>query len=189
MTATRQVLFAGLALASLAVLPACSGQPAASATAATPISTPAPATPSPSPRAPELTQPALAQAELPLAVVHKSPTCGCCTAWVDHMRQAGFRVEVREEDDLDPIKRGLGVPAGKGSCHTAEIGGYVVEGHVPADDVKRLLREKPDAVGLVLPGMPTGSPGMEAPDGRVQPYTVELVQRDGSTTPYARHDH
>ena len=124
---------------------------------------------------------------LPLVVVHKNPTCGCCEGWVDHMRQAGFRVEVRDEDNLDPVKQRLGVPHGKGSCHTAEVGGYLVEGHVPAQDVKRLLAEKPDAKGLVLPGMPMGSPGMEMPDGTVQPYTVELVKPDGSTSAYAVH--
>jgi hypothetical protein len=106
---------------------------------------------------------------------------------VDHLREAGFRVEVRNEDNLNPIKERLGVPYGKGSCHTAEIGGYVIEGHVPAEDIKRLLSEKPDAKGLVLPGMPLGSPGMEVPDGTVQPYAVELVRRDGSTVAYAGH--
>jgi hypothetical protein len=124
---------------------------------------------------------------LPLAIVHKSPSCGCCGLWVEHLRQAGFKVEVRNEDDLNPIKERLGVPYGKGSCHTAEIGGYVVEGHVPAEDIKRMLAEKPNARGLVLPGMPLGSPGMEVPDGTVQPYTVELMQRDGSTVAYAGH--
>lgn len=124
---------------------------------------------------------------LPLAVVHKSPSCGCCGLWVEHLRKAGFRVEVRNADNLHPVKERVGVPYGKGSCHTAEIGGYFVEGHVPADDIKRLLAEKPDAKGLVLPGMPLGSPGMEVPSGQVQPYSVELVQRDGSTVAYAKH--
>ena len=126
-------------------------------------------------------------ASLPRVVVHKSPTCGCCVAWVEHMQHAGFAVEVRNVDNLDPVKTRVGVPAGKGSCHTAEVGGYFVEGHVPADDVKRLLAERPDAKGLTVPGMPMGSPGMEVPDGRVQPYTVELVGRDGATSPYAQH--
>jgi hypothetical protein len=120
-------------------------------------------------------------------LVHKSPTCGCCTAWVDHMRAAGFQVEVRETDNLHPIKERVGVPLGKGSCHTAEIGGYFIEGHVPAEDVKRLLAQKPNAKGLVLPGMPAGSPGMELPDGRTEPYTVELVHPDGSTEAFATH--
>ena len=120
-------------------------------------------------------------------VVHKNESCGCCNGWVDHMRAAGFAVEVRNEDNLDPVKTRLGVPPGKGSCHTAEVGGYLIEGHVPAEDIRRLLAQRPDARGLVLPGMPLGSPGMEMPDGRSQPYTVELVLRDGSTRPYATH--
>ncbi|ANB18014.1 DUF411 domain-containing protein [Dokdonella koreensis] len=126
-------------------------------------------------------------ASLPLVVVHKSPTCGCCTLWVDHLRAAGFPVDVRESDDLEPLKRSLGIPFGKGSCHTAEVAGYYVEGHVPAADIQRLLADRPDARGLVLPGMPLGSPGMETADGTVQRYTVELVGRDGTVSPYARH--
>lgn len=126
-------------------------------------------------------------ASLPRMVVTKSPTCGCCGAWVEHARKAGFDVEVRDVENPYPIKETLGIPFGKGSCHTAEVGGYFVEGHVPLEDVKRLLAEKPDAKGLVVPGMPAGSPGMEAPDGHVQPYVVELVARDGSTTVFARH--
>lgn len=124
---------------------------------------------------------------LPLLVVTKTPTCGCCHLWVEHMKQAGFQVEIHDVDDMGPAKERLGVPYGKGSCHTAEVGGYFVEGHVPAADVKRLLAETPDAKGLTLPGMPLGSPGMEMPDGRVQPYVVELVAKDGSTSPYASH--
>ena len=130
---------------------------------------------------------ATVDAALPLLVVHKTPTCGCCGAWVEHMQHAGFAVEVRNEDNLDPVKTRVGVPVGKGSCHTAEIGGYFVEGHVPAEDVKRLLAEKPDAKGLTVPGMPMGSPGMETPDGRVQKYTVDLVGRDGATRAFAEH--
>jgi len=90
-------------------------------------------------------------------------------------------------DDLGLVKERLGVPYAKGSCHTAEIGGYVIEGHVPAADIKRLLEEKPNARGLVLPGMPLGSPGMEVPEGRQQPFTVELIHRDGTTEPFAQH--
>lgn len=131
--------------------------------------------------------PASRAAALPNVVVHKSPSCGCCGAWVDHMRDAGFQVEVRNADNLEPVKSRLGVPYGKGSCHTAEVDGYFVEGHVPAGDVKRLLAERPDALGLTLPGMPIGSPGMEVPDGTVQPYTVELVARDGGTRSFAHH--
>ncbi|NLG60473.1 MAG: DUF411 domain-containing protein [Gammaproteobacteria bacterium] len=120
-------------------------------------------------------------------VVHKTPTCGCCGLWVDHVREAGFPVEVHDMDDLGPVKQRLGIPYGKGSCHTAEVDGYAIEGHVPAEDIKRLLAERPDARGLVLPGMPMGSPGMEMPDGRTQPYTVELVRPDGSTEAFASH--
>ncbi|MEN5271236.1 DUF411 domain-containing protein [Stenotrophomonas lactitubi] len=125
--------------------------------------------------------------ELPLAIVHKTASCGCCGVWADHLKAAGFPVEIRDTDDMHPVKQRLGVPAGKASCHTAEIGGYVVEGHIPASDIKRLLKERPTARGLVLPGMPAGSPGMEMPDGYVQPYTVELVLADGSTQPFAQH--
>ena len=129
----------------------------------------------------------VAASKLPLAIVHKSPTCGCCELWVNHLKQSGFRVEVRHAENLNPLKERLGVPYGKGSCHTAEIGGYIVEGHVPVSDIKRLLKEKPAARGLVLPGMPIGSPGMEVPGAPVRPYTVELVKRDGSTVAYSTH--
>ncbi|MER2165910.1 MULTISPECIES: DUF411 domain-containing protein [Stenotrophomonas] len=124
---------------------------------------------------------------LPRITVHKTPTCGCCNAWIDHVREAGFAVNVHDMEDLGPVKERLGVPYAKGSCHTAQVEGYVIEGHVPAADIKRLLEEKPDARGLVLPGMPLGSPGMEVPDGRQQPYTVELVHHDGTTEPFAQH--
>lgn len=120
-------------------------------------------------------------------VVHKSASCGCCGLWVDHMREAGFAIEVRNADNINPVKEQVGVPLGKGSCHTAQVGDYFIEGHVPAEDVKRLLAERPDAKGLVLPGMPMGSPGMEMPDGRTQPFTVELVNLDGTATPFAEH--
>lgn len=124
---------------------------------------------------------------LPLVVVNKSPTCGCCAKWIDHLRAAGFPVEVHETHAMHAVKDRLGIPDAKRSCHTAEVAGYVVEGHVPAADVKRLLAERPDALGLVLPGMPMGSPGMEMPDGRVMPYTVELLGADGDTRVFAEH--
>lgn len=136
---------------------------------------------------PLATSPAHDANALPLVIVHKSPTCGCCGAWVEHMRSAGFEVEVRDSDDLDPIKKSLGVPADKASCHTAQVGDYFVEGHVPADDVKRLLAEHPDARGLAVPGMPAGSPGMEVPVGQEQPYAVELIAKDGSSLHFASH--
>lgn len=124
---------------------------------------------------------------LPRMVVTRSPTCGCCEQWIEHAKRAGFDVVVHETDDVLAVKQRVGVPYGKGSCHTAEVAGYFIEGHVPLADVKRLIAEKPRAKGLAVPGMPAGSPGMEMPDGRVQPYAVELVGLDGSTTVYARH--
>ena len=124
--------------------------------------------------------------KLPTVHVWKSPTCGCCTAWVEHMRKAGFTVNVSEVDDTGPTRRRLGMPAKLGSCHTALVGGYVLEGHVPADDVKRLLRTKTAGLGLSVPGMPVGSPGMEM-GPRLDPYDVLLVQRDGSTSVFSHY--
>lgn len=111
---------------------------------------------------------------LPEIVVWKDPNCGCCGAWVDHMREAGFPVIVNETADMAPVKQRLGVPAVLGSCHTATVEGYVVEGHVPAQAVKRLLAERPEAQGLSVPGMPIGSPGMEVPGVADEDYDVVL---------------
>lgn len=179
-----------LALAAGASLSACAGsaQSPAQPGAASAVST-APASPAAETSGfakATATATAASSARLTM-VVHKSPSCGCCALWVDHLREAGFEVEVRNHDNLNPVKERVGVPLGKGSCHTAEIGGYFVEGHVPAADIKRLLAQKPDARGLVLPGMPAGSPGMELPDGTTQPYTVELVGSDGTITAFAQH--
>jgi hypothetical protein len=126
-------------------------------------------------------------ATLPTVVVNKTPTCGCCGLWVKHLEAAGFAVEVHDFDNLGPIKERVGVPFGMGSCHTAEVDGYFVEGHVPADDIKRLLRERPEAKGLTVPGMPAGSPGLEVPSGRVDRYDVLLVGKDGKTSVFATH--
>ena len=183
----KHTLFAATVLSSLTVMTACARPPEA-----TQINAPATTAQIPheaSTVADTAATPASqnADASLPKMIVHKSASCGCCGLWVDHMRAAGFAVEVRNVDNLDPVKTRVGVPAGKGSCHTAEVGGYFIEGHVPAEDVKRLLAEKPSAKGLVLPGMPLGSPGMEVPDGAVQPYTVELVDEQGTTTAFAQH--
>jgi hypothetical protein len=128
-----------------------------------------------------------ATASQPGMIVHKSETCSCCEAWVTHVRLAGIPVEVRNEDNLSPIKERLGVPVGKGSCHTAEIDGYLIEGHVPVADIRKLLKERPDARGLVVAGMPAGSPGMEAPDGSADAFVVELVARDGTTRPFSEY--
>lgn len=120
--------------------------------------------------------------------VYKSPTCGCCDGWVTHMRQAGFTVAVHVVEDPGTVRRARGLPDTLASCHTGVIGGYAIEGHVPAADVVRLLAERPEAVGLAVPGMPLGSPGMEAPGGRKQPYDTLLVLRSGRTRVFARHN-
>ena len=119
--------------------------------------------------------------------VYKTPTCGCCALWVEHLEANGFTVEVVDMPDLSPVKAQYGIPNELQSCHTGVIGDYVVEGHVPAEDVRRLLEERPDAGGLAVPGMPIGSPGMEVPDGRVDSYAVFLVGDDGGTSVFARH--
>ena len=123
---------------------------------------------------------------LPQIVAFKSPTCGCCELWVEHMRAAGFQVEVKDTQDTGAIKAEAGVPVGQGSCHTAKVGNYYLEGHVPAADVKRLLAEGPDARGLIVPGMVPGSPGMEQ-GGVTKPYDVLLLAKNGSTSVYAHH--
>ena len=124
---------------------------------------------------------------LPEMTVYKSPTCGCCTSWVEHMQKSGFNVSVVETDDLNSIKNKLGVPTELASCHTAKVGNYFIEGHVPADDVKRLIQENSNARGIGVPGMPLGSPGMEVPSGDVQPYTVTQVSKDGSLSIFSSH--
>lgn len=117
-----------------------------------------------------LLPPARAQGELPLVSVYKSPACGCCSLWEAHLRASGFRVHTRTVEDVTPVKRELGVPEDAYSCHTATVGGFVIEGHVPATDIKRLLQERTRAKGLAVPGMVAGSPGME--QGKPQPYAT-----------------
>lgn len=119
--------------------------------------------------------------------VYKSPTCGCCEGWAAHMRQAGFTVAVHVVADPGTVRRARGLSDSLASCHTGVIGGYAIEGHVPAADVVRLLAERPEAVGLAAPGMPLGSPGMEAPDGRKPPFDTLLVLRSGQTRVFGRH--
>lgn len=122
---------------------------------------------------------------LPVVTVYKSPTCGCCMGWIEHLREHGFPVEIVDVGGIGALKDEYGIPPELQSCHTGVVEGYIVEGHVPADDVKRLLAGRPDAGGLAVPGMPIGSPGMEQGDTR-QPYDVLLVN-DGGTTVFARH--
>ncbi len=125
-------------------------------------------------------------AELPRVTVYKSPTCGCCGAWVDHLREDGFFVDVIEQADISARKVEFGVPPAMGSCHTATVDGYVIEGHVPSADIRRLLNERPRAKGLAVPGMPIGSPGMEMGDRR-DAYTVWLLADDVGPKAFARH--
>jgi len=128
--------------------------------------------------------PVLAQTVAPVEL-YKSPSCGCCVKWADHMRENGFKVIVHEVDDVPAARKKLGMPNELGSCHTATIGRYVVEGHVPAADIKRLLKENPKAIGLAVPAMPPGSPGMDIPNS--PPYKTFLVQADGRTQVFAQH--
>lgn len=121
----------------------------------------------------------------PAITVYKSPTCGCCTEWADHLWKNGFAVETVDSLDLSRIKAMSGVKPELASCHTAFMNGYVIEGHVPADDITRLLAEKPDARGLTVPGMPAGSPGMESPTP--ERYEVLLIDKTGKTTVFATH--
>ena len=121
----------------------------------------------------------------PRVEVFKSATCGCCGAWVDHLRKNGFEVKAHDISDVVAERNKLGMPDRLGSCHTATVGGYVVEGHVPAADIHRLLKEKPRALGLAVPAMPPGSPGMESP--RPIAYDTLLVGRDGTTRVFASH--
>lgn len=127
-----------------------------------------------------------ATADLPEVTVYKSPTCGCCSDWVAHLRDNGFSVTVKDEVNMKPIKRRAKIPQDLAACHTASVGNYIVEGHVPAEQVKRLLREKPDVHGISVPGMPTGSPGMERGD-YVEPYSVVGFTASGDTTVMARY--
>ena len=122
--------------------------------------------------------------------VFKSPTCGCCKAWVEHLRKhaegTAFLVIARDTSDVSSVKQTAGVPEQLHSCHTAFVNGYVVEGHVPAEDIQRMLKEKPKIDGIATPGMPVGSPGMEI-GSRKDPYDVVAFKRDGSTFVFARH--
>lgn len=117
--------------------------------------------------------------------VFKSPYCGCCGKWVEHLRQNGFQVKTHDVEDVTAARKQMGMPDQLGSCHTAKIGGYVVEGHVPAADIRRLLKEKPKALGLAVPSMPPGSPGMES--AKPVPYQTLLVRTDGTTQVFAQH--
>jgi hypothetical protein len=123
---------------------------------------------------------------LPQVEVFKNPSCGCCGAWADHMKAAGFPVKVTVVEDTGAVRQRLGMPDRFGSCHTATVSGYTLEGHVPAEEVKRLLALKPKAVGLAVPSMPPGSPGMEM-GSRKDPYDVFLIDKRGHETVFASY--
>lgn len=124
--------------------------------------------------------------EWPTITVWQSPTCGCCGDWVTHLEENGFTVQTLLRHNVPMIKYRLGLPPDMASCHTAMVEGYIIEGHVPAADIKRLLKEQPLARGLAVPGMPVGSPGMEM-DGRVDDYAVLLFDADGETQVFSRY--
>ena len=130
--------------------------------------------------------PAVAASLLPVVEVSKVASCDCCTGWVAHMKTAGFPVKVTTVNDTTAVRKRLGIPDRFGSCHTATVAGYAIEGHVPADEVKRLLAMKPAAVGLAVPSMPPGSPGMEVGD-RHDPYQVFLIDKAGNATVFASY--
>ena len=123
--------------------------------------------------------------DAPVVTVYKNPTCACCAEWADHLKESGFRVEMKEGADLNAVKRQHGVTMDLASCHTAEVGGYVLEGHVPADVIRQLLAERPQIRGLAVPGMPAGVPGMPPAGSNRAPYEILAIQRDGSTQIYA----
>ena len=124
--------------------------------------------------------------ELPTVLVYKTASCGCCNGWVEHLQAAGFSVDARNVTDLMSVKRDGGVPVAMSSCHTALVDGYVVEGHVPAEQIRRLLTERPGIAGIAVPGMPTGSPGMEGRNAK--PYQVLTFGHDGSAGVFAEID-
>jgi hypothetical protein len=132
-------------------------------------------------------RPAEAQmSELPEINAFRNPGCGCCEKWAEHLKAAGFRVTMTDDDDLAGRRRSLGVPETLAGCHLAQAGPYLIEGHVPAQDIVRLLRQRPNALGLAVPGMPAGSPGMEN-DGGSEGYDVLIFSADGSNAVYSRH--
>jgi hypothetical protein len=130
--------------------------------------------------------PALA-ASPPPVTVYKTASCGCCKGWITHMRRSGYLMKEVVVEDVSPIGRKHGVPFELSSCHLATVGGYVVVGHIPPADIARLLRERPKALGIAVPGMPFGSPGMESPRGEVEAYQTLLLMPGGKTRVFARH--
>ncbi|MBA3645190.1 MAG: DUF411 domain-containing protein [Gemmatimonadaceae bacterium] len=129
--------------------------------------------------------PAAAPKAAPVITVYKDPDCGCCKKWVEYLRKHGFRVNAKDTREMDDVKQNLGVPKSLTACHTAVVGGYVIEGHVPAGDIEKLLKRKPQIAGLAVAGMPAGSPGMEGPPP--VHYQVIAFERSGRTHVFANH--
>jgi hypothetical protein len=124
----------------------------------------------------------------PVIEVYKTPTCGCCGKWVEHLRAEGFEVRVSDMDDLSAVKASNRIPENLQSCHTGKVGNYVVEGHVPAQDIRKLLAERPPVAGIAVPGMPIGSPGMEVQGVKPQAYDVIAFARQGTRRVFASHN-
>ena len=118
--------------------------------------------------------------------VYKSSTCGCCSKWVEHMQANGFAVKAIDVEDVDKVKKERGVPVSAQSCHTGIVNGYAVEGHVPAAAVKKMLAEKPAILGIAVPGMPMGSPGMEVPSGQKDKFDVVAFDKAGKITIFVK---
>ena len=129
--------------------------------------------------------PRASAAAKPIVNVYKSPTCGCCKLWVTHLKDNGFPTTAEDVADLGSVKKKHGVPEALQSCHTALVDGYVVEGHVPADLIDRLLADRPQVMGIAVPGMPIGSPGMEVPGRAADRYQILTFDRTGRTTVFA----
>jgi hypothetical protein len=129
--------------------------------------------------------PASAVVKEPTVTVYKDASCGCCKSWIQHLIKHGYRVDAKDTPDMTEVKRALGVPDGLTACHTAVVNGYLIEGHVPAADIARLLKERPKVAGLAVPGMPMGSPGMEGP--RTQHYQVLSFDKAGKTKTFASY--
>ena len=130
---------------------------------------------------------AIERAAPPTLTIYKSRSCGCCAKWVDHVKAAGFATVVHDDEDMNGVKDNLGVPGGVRSCHTAQVEKYLIEGHVPAGDIQRLLKERPKVAGLAVPDMPASTPGMAVPGEPHEPYETVAFQLDGTTSSYAKH--
>lgn len=123
----------------------------------------------------------------PTITIYKSKSCGCCGKWVDHLKANRFKITVHDRENMDEVKDWLGVPKDARSCHTAQVGNYLIEGHVPASDIRAILTKRPKIAGLAVPGMPTGTPGMAMPGRPAQSYEVISFQADGTTKLFAKH--